>query len=201
MSCIVFSNLGIDIQHALAMYQIENNHRYTITAISLHWLMAILLIGLFAVGIYMHELPLSPWKLQIYSWHKWAGITAFILVLIRLLWRFTHRPPTLPITMPASAKLAAHTGHALLYLLIIAIPVTGWLMSSAKGVQTVYFGMIPIPDLLAKNKELGKLLQAVHAWLNYMLAAIVVIHVGAALKHHWIDKDNVLTRMLPCLYR
>lgn len=180
------------------MQQFENNQRYTITAISLHWLMALLLIGLFAVGTYMHELPLSPWKLQVYSWHKWAGVTAFMLVLIRLAWRFNHRPPALPAAMSRSEKMMANAGHIMLYLLMIVIPLTGWLMSSAKGVQTVYFGIIPFPDLLAKDKELGNLLRDVHAWLNYTLAAIVVIHISAALKHHFIDKDNVLTRMLPC---
>ena len=179
------------------LQQLELGNRYTKTAISLHWLMAILLVCLFAVGIYMHELPLSPWKLQVYSWHKWAGMTAFILLLVRLLWRFTHRPPPLPVNMSRSAELAAHAGHALLYILMIAIPLTGWLMSSAKGIQTVYFGIIPIPDLLAKNKELGKLLRDVHEILNFTLAAVLIGHIGAALKHHLIDKDDVLTRMLP----
>lgn len=175
----------------------ENSNHYTRIAISLHWLMAILLVCLFAVGIYMHELPLSPWKLQVYSWHKWAGVTAFIMVLLRLVWRFTHRPPALPFHMSSTEKLVAHIGHALLYLLMIAIPLTGWLMSSAKGVQTVYFGVVPIPDLLAKNKELGNLLRDVHEWLNLTLAVIVVGHIAAALKHHLLDKDDVLTRMLP----
>ena len=179
------------------LQQLELGNRYTKTAMSLHWLMAILLVCLFAVGIYMHELPLSPWKLQVYSWHKWAGVTAFILVLARLAWRFTHKPPPLPVNMSISAKSAAHAGHALLYILMIAIPLTGWLMSSAKGIQTVYFGIIPIPDLLAKNKELGKLLRDVHEILNLILVAVVIGHIGAALKHHLIDKDDVLTRMLP----
>lgn len=177
--------------------QLDLGNRYTRTAMSLHWLMAILLVGLFAVGIYMHELPLSPWKLQVYSWHKWAGVTAFLLVLVRLAWRFTHRPPALPINMSRSAEFAAHAGHTLLYILMIAIPLSGWLMSSAKGVQTVYFGILPIPDLLAKNKELGNVLRDIHAILNYTLAAVVIGHIGAALKHHLIDKDDVLTRMLP----
>lgn len=179
------------------LQQLELSNRYTRTAISLHWLMAILLICLFAVGIYMHELPLSPWKLQIYSWHKWAGVTAFMLVLVRLAWRLTHRPPPLPVNMSRPAELAAHAAHALLYLLMIAIPLSGWLMSSAKGIQTVYFGVIPIPDLIAKNRELGNLLKDIHAILNFTLAAVVVVHAGAALKHHLIDKDDVLTRMLP----
>lgn len=173
------------------------NARYTATAIGLHWLMALLLIALFTVGVYMHELPLSPWKLQIYAWHKWAGVTAFLLVLARLAWRFTHRPPALPGAMPAAMRLAAHAGHAMLYLLMVAIPLSGWLMSSAKGFQTVYFGVLPLPDLLGKDKQLGELLQSVHQTLNFLLVAVVIGHAGAALKHHWIDKDAVLARMLP----
>lgn len=172
--------------------------RYTLTAIGLHWLMAVLLITLFSVGLYMHDLPLSPWKLKIYSWHKWAGVTAFILVLLRLLWRSTHRPPEFPDSISASAKLLAHVGHWLLYLLMVATPLSGWLMSSAKGFQTVYFGVLPITDLLNKNKELGDLLQTVHQTLNFLLAGVVVGHAGAAFKHHLIDKDGVLIRMLPC---
>jgi cytochrome b561 len=171
--------------------------RYTPPAIAIHWVMAILLAGLFAVGLYMHELPLSPWKLQIYSWHKWAGVSAFLLVLARLAWRVGHRPPALPVAMSPLMRFAAHAGHGLLYLLMIAIPLSGWLMSSAKGFQTVYFGVLPIPDLLAKNKELGDLLREVHEALNFLLAFVVAGHVAAALKHHLIDKDDVLTRMLP----
>ena len=174
-----------------------NGARYTPTAIGLHWLMAVLILGNFSVGFYMADLPLSPTKLQIYSWHKWAGVTAFLLVLFRILWRLTHQPPPLPTRMPRWQQRAAHGGHALLYLLMVAIPLTGWLMSSAKGFQTVYFGVLPIPDLLAKDKELGNLLREVHATLNFLMIAIVVGHVGAALKHHFIDRDDIMTRMAP----
>jgi len=173
--------------------------RYTATAIALHWLMACLLIGLFMVGIYMSDLPLSPWKLKIYAWHKWAGVSAFLLVLLRLGWRLGHRPPSLPGSPSKTLQFAAHAGHALLYLLMLAIPVSGWLMSSAKGFQTVYFGVLPIPDLLSKNKELGDWLQSLHQTLNFTLAALVAGHAAAALKHHLIDKDEVLSRMLPWL--
>lgn len=173
------------------------NERYTATAIGLHWLMVLLLVAIFGVGLYMHDLPLSPWKLQIYSWHKWAGVTAFLLVLARLAWRLAHRPPDLPATTHPLMRMAAHAGHGLLYLLMIAIPLTGWLMSSAKGFQTVYFGVLPIPDLLGKDKELGDLLRDVHAALNFLLAAVVAGHVGAALKHHLFDRNDVLRRMLP----
>lgn len=170
---------------------------YTKTAKILHWLMAILLFGLLALGFYMHDLPLSPDKLKLYSWHKWAGVTAFLLVAFRLFWRITHRPPALPDSMPKIMQFAAHAGHLMLYLLMIAIPLSGWLMSSAKGFQTVYFGVLPIPDLLDKNKEVGDLLALVHKSLNLLFVAVLAGHIGAALKHHFIDKDGILTRMLP----
>ena len=170
---------------------------YTRTAKVLHWLMAVLLFGLLALGSYMQDLPLSPEKLQFYSWHKWAGVSAFLLVLLRLLWRITHRPPALPETMPKLLQFAAHAGHLALYGLMLAIPLSGWLMSSAKGFQTVWFGVLPIPDLLDKNKELGDLLQTVHMSLNLLFVVVLLGHIGAALKHHFIDKDDILIRILP----
>jgi cytochrome b561 len=171
--------------------------KYTSAAIALHWLMAIGLTGVFAFGFYMNGLPLSPEKLKFYSWHKWAGIILFLLAIARLAWRIAHRPPALPGHMGGGEQFVAHAGHGLLYLLMLAIPLSGWLMSSAKGIQTVFFGVLPIPDLLERNKELGTLLQTLHWGLNLALAAIVVGHVAAALKHHFINKDDVLTRMLP----
>ena len=171
--------------------------RYTATAQSLHWLMAVLLIGLLALGFYMHDLPLSPQKLQLYSWHKWAGVTAFLLVLVRLGWRIGHPPPALPEHLSPWTQRAAHIGHALLYALMLAIPLSGWLMSSAKGFQTVWFGVLPIPDLIGKDKALGDWLQNVHLGLNLIFVALLVGHVGAALKHHFIDRDGLLYRMLP----
>jgi len=170
---------------------------YTPVAKALHWLIALLLFGLLALGFYMQDLPLSPQKLQLYAWHKWAGVTVFLLVLVRLAWRVTHRPPPLPEHMPRVMQLAAHAGHVLLYALMIAIPLSGWLMSSAKGFQTVWFGVLPIPDLLDKNRELGDLLQTVHLSLNLFFVVVLIGHIGAALKHHFIDRDDVLTRMLP----
>jgi len=171
--------------------------RYTRTAQGLHWAMAVLLLGLLALGLYMHELPLSPRKLQLYSYHKWAGVTAFTLVLARLAWRATHRPPALPPGTSRAVQVASSVGHALLYVLMVVIPLSGWLMSSAKGFQTVWFGVLPIPDLLNKNQPLGDALQAVHKYLNFTLIALVTGHVGAALKHQFIDKDHLLGRMWP----
>lgn len=172
---------------------------YTRTAITLHWLVAILIVGTFGVGLYMHDLPLSPMKLKIYSWHKWAGVTIFFLVVVRLAWRLGHRPPALPAGMPRWQQAVASGLHTLLYLFMAAIPVSGWLMSSAKGFQTVWFGVLPLPDLVGKDKELGDVLQTVHMGLNYGFALLVLIHVAAAIKHHLVDRDDTLVRMLPFL--
>jgi cytochrome b561 len=170
---------------------------YTKTAKGLHWLMAVLFFGMLGLGFYMQGLPLSPDKLKLYSWHKWVGVTVFLLALFRIAWRVTHQPPALPSSMPRLMQIAAHAGHHMLYMLMFLIPLSGWLMSSAKGFQTVWFGILPIPDLLEKNKLLGDLLQTVHVSLNYLFIAVLIGHIGAALKHHFIDKDDILTRMLP----
>lgn len=171
--------------------------RYTRTAQGLHWAIAILLFGLVAVGFFMHDLPLSPRKLQIYSWHKWAGVTVFVLVVVRLAWRATHAPPPLPPTTSRANALAARAAHALLYVLMFAMPLSGWLMSSAKGFQTVWFGVLPIPDLIGKDEALGERLAELHETLALTLLAIVGLHVAGALKHHFVDRDGLLGRMWP----
>lgn len=171
--------------------------RYTPIAQAFHWTLALLLVGLVSLGLYMHELPLSPLKLQLYSYHKWAGVTVFLLVLARLAWRWTHRPPPLPAGTAALVRIASSIAHSLLYLLMVAIPLSGWLMSSAKGVQTVWFGVLPIPDLLGKDADLGERLADLHEALNFTLMGLVAIHVAAALKHHFIDGDGLLHRMWP----
>jgi cytochrome b561 len=143
----------------------------------------------------MQDLPLSPDKLRFYSWHKWAGVTIFLLVLLRILWRLMHRPPGPPASIPVWQQRSANLVHFLLYVLMVAVPVSGWLMSSAKGVQTVWFGVLPLPDLLERNRELGDLLANVHQALNYTLAALVIVHVVAALQHHFIERRPFLQRM------
>lgn len=173
------------------------SQRYTRTAIFLHWLVALGLAGTFALGFYMQDLPLSPGKLQLYSWHKWAGVTLLALIVVRLAWRMTHRAPDFPDTMGPTARLAAHAGHWLLYVLMLAIPLSGWLMSSAQGFSVVWFGVLPLPDLVAKDAALGALLKDVHVILNYTLLVVVIGHIGAALMHHFVRKDTVLARMLP----
>jgi cytochrome b561 len=171
--------------------------RYTSVAIALHWIIAVVIAGTFALGLYMHDLPASPLKLRLYSYHKWIGVTIFLLVVFRLLWRLTHHAPASPAHMPGWQRIAAAGSHLLLYVLTLIIPVSGWLFSSASGFKVVYLGKIPLPDLVGKDKVLAEQLQLTHELLNYLLAVVVLLHVAAALKHHWVDRDDVLKRMLP----
>jgi cytochrome b561 len=174
---------------------------YTRTAITLHWLMALLVFVTFPVGLVMSEMALSPNKLRLLSYHKWLGVTVFILVMVRLVWRASHKPAPLLATMPHWQRVAANAVHVLLYVLLFAIPLSGWLMSSAKGFQTVYLGLLPLPDLLSKDKVLGDALAALHEVLNITLLVLVVAHVAAAVKHQFVDRDGTLARMLPFLDR
>lgn len=173
--------------------------RYTRTAIALHWLIALLIGGAFPLGLYMADLELSPTKLRLFSYHKWIGITVLLLAALRLAWRLTHRPPPFVPGMPRWQEIAAHATHHLLYLLLVAVPLSGWLMSSALGFPVVWFGVLHLPDLVAKNKELGDVLKDVHETLNYVMLALVAVHVAGALKHHLVDRDATLVRMLPFL--
>ena len=156
--------------------------RYSSPAIALHWLIALALFGLIGLGFYMTGLPMSPAKLQYFSWHKWAGVTIFLLVLVRLGWRLVSPPPA----MPAATSP-----------LMLAIPLSGWLMSSAKGFQTVWFGVLPLPDLIGRNLELGKQLSTLHLGLNVALLVMVAGHLLAALVHQHVQKDGTMYRMLP----
>jgi cytochrome b561 len=175
--------------------------RYTRTAVALHWLIALLILAAIPLGMTMTELILSPTKLKLYSWHKWLGVGIFFLVVLRLAWRLWYRPPALPETMPGWQRAAAGLSHGLLYLLMLAIPLSGWLMSSAKGFQTVWFGIWPIPDLIGRDPAWGDFFEETHEALVGLLLGLLVLHVAAAIKHHVIGRDDVLTRMLPWLKR
>lgn len=175
------------------------NARYTRTAIALHWLVALGVFCAFPLGVYMYELPLSPRKLQLYSYHKWIGIGVLLLAALRILWRAGHPPPPLPQGMPRWQKLAAQAAHYGLYFLMLAVPLSGWLMSSALGVSVVWFGAIPLPDLIGKDQALGELLKQVHWALNFTLLAMVLAHAAAAIQHHIFERDAILARMLPFL--
>jgi cytochrome b561 len=170
---------------------------YTRTAIALHWIAAALIIGNLAFGLYVAGLPLSPAKLRYLPWHKWIGVTVLLLSAARLLWRERHPPPELPATMSPLETRLARASHMLLYILFFASPITGWLFSSASGIPTVYLNLVPLPDLLPKDKAVAHVLREAHQWINYTMAALIAVHAAAALKHHFHDRDDVLRRMLP----
>ena len=175
--------------------------RYTRTAIALHWVLGIALIGLFGFGLYMTGLPFSPQRLKFYNWHKWVGVTILALSVLRLLWRLTHRPPALPAAvenaMPRWQKLAHHGTHHLLYLLFFAVPLIGWAYSSAAGFPIVFLGLWQLPDFVPVSKELAEAIKPWHQYTAFAMAGLVVLHVAAALKHQIIDRDGLLKRMLP----
>lgn len=173
--------------------------QYTPTAIALHWLLALLITASLGVGWYMVDLPVSVQRLKLFNWHKWAGVTISVLSAARLLWRLLHPAPALPDSMPAWQRAASHASHGLLYVLFFAIPLVGWAYSSAAGFPIVWFGVIPLPDWVPRSRELAEALKPWHGWLAYALAIGVVVHIAAALKHYWIDKDTVMARMLPWL--
>jgi len=172
------------------------SNRYTLTAIALHWLLAVLIVGTFGVGLYMHELPVSPTRLKLYNWHKWAGMAVLALSALRLLWRLTHRPPA-DAPAPLWQQRAAHATHGLLYLLFFAVPLVGWAYSSAAGYPIVWFGVLPLPDFVPVDRALAEAIKPWHERLAFALAALVVLHVAAAIKHQVIDRDGLINRMRP----
>lgn len=172
--------------------------KYSKTAILLHWLIALLIVAAFALGWTMISIPgITPTKLQYFSWHKWIGVTVLGLAAVRLLWRLMRRPPAYPDAMPPWQKTAASLLHGLLYVLMFAVPLSGYFYSLAAGVPIVYLGVVPLPVLIDPNPELKIVLKQAHLLLTKVLLAIVCVHVAAALKHHFIDRDGVLKRMLP----
>ncbi len=170
--------------------------RYSSMAIALHWLMALALIGLIGVGTWMTGLKPSPTKIMIYNWHKWIGLTMLMLVALRLIVRVLRRPPPLP-AMPVWQARAARASHATMYALMFAMPITGWLQNSAAGFPLTWFGLFKVPALIPRDSADFRFWQSVHEWLAWALVVLIVLHVAAALKHHFLDRDGLLDRMLP----
>jgi len=163
--------------------------------ISLHWIIAILMIGLTALGLYMVGMPISLEKLKFYGWHKEYGILVLMLAIIRVAWRLYSITPSLD-SLPWWERLAARSMHWIFYGFMFAMPITGWMLSSAYGLPVSFFGLFTLPNLVSPNENLRILLTNVHMWLGYALIAAIVGHTAAALKHQFIDKDGILRRML-----
>jgi cytochrome b561 len=162
-----------------------------------HWLIALLIFVQIALGLAAVGWPLSPTKLNLFFWHKSIGMTVLLLVTLRLLWRFTNPVPSLPPDTPAWEQRAAHASHFLLYAAMIGLPASGWTLSSASGVPFRIFGTIPLPAIVAVDQQTADLAKQVHHAFVYLLVLLLIVHVGAALRHHYVKHNDVLRRMLP----
>lgn len=178
--------------------------RYSTGAIALHWIIAVLLIGQLAGGLWMGTIPEDNRQLifQVLQIHKSVGITILLLTIVRIFWRLTHKAPPLPDVMAAWEKFVARVVHVAFYVILFALPIFGWAMisSSARKVPTVLFGMIPWPNLpLPANKPLHEFFEEAHEYTAFVAIALIVIHVAGALKHYFSSNRGVLSRMIPII--
>lgn len=174
-------------------------NRYDRVAMSLHWLMAAAIIALLGLGFFMTGLkPGSPLQFKLYQLHKSVGVLVFLLALLRLGWRLGHRPPPLPESMGAPERLLAHAGHTALYGLMLGLPLAGWAVVSTSpyNIPTMVFGLVGLPHL-PLPRDINALAKATHMIGGWLLAVTLTGHVGAALRHHFLLRDDVLARMLP----
>jgi len=167
------------------------------TAIGLHWITALAVLGLLGVGLWMVGLPLGLLKLKVYAWHKWIGMAVLALTVARLLWRWRHPPPALPGSLRDWERRLAPIAHWTLFTLLLAMPLSGWMMNSAAGVGLYWFGYVPIPDLVPRDPDLFAVLKTVHKVLSRLLIAVVALHVAAVIYHDVLRRDGVFRRMWP----
>lgn len=168
---------------------------YGIVSKSLHWLLALIILAMISVGLYMVGLPKTPERIPFYLYHKSTGVVVLFLVTVRLLWRWKNIVPTLPKDIPQWQRTSAHLTHTMLYVLIFAAPMSGMLMSLLGGHGISFYGWFTIPAL-AKGSWIAHLSHAIHEQLIYFWVVLLALHIGAALYHHFIRRDNVLKRML-----
>jgi cytochrome b561 len=181
------------------MHLSNTDQRYGAAAITLHWLMAAVLAALVALGIYMVQLPdvgFNSDKITLILIHKDIGTSVVILVTVRLAWRELNPLPRLVETVPEWQKVTAIFLHLCFYALMFALPVTGWLMSSASGIPAYLLGLLRLPDFLAHDELLFASLRQIHDWLGYIMAIFIVLHAGAALRHHFLLRDETLRKMV-----
>jgi cytochrome b561 len=171
--------------------------RYGAVAQGFHWIIAALIVVQFTLALKADSLPLGLHKVAVLARHKSFGMTVLMLAVLRLLWRLFNRPPELPAGMSKIERTIARGTHVLFYVLLFAMPLTGWIMSSAKNYSVSWFGQFTWPDLIAPNERAFELLKTTHHLLGWLLFAVAILHILAALKHHFWDKDDVLVRMLP----
>ena len=173
----------------------NTENRFGLITILLHWTMAIMMMGLVALGLIMVRMSISVTKLQFYGWHKEWGMLALMFVIVRLTWRLRSINPSLD-AIPQWEELAARAVHWAFYFFMFALPITGWLITSSADLPVSFFGLFTFPNLISGNEANRILFSTIHEWLGYTLIATFCMHTGAALKHHFINKDNIMRRML-----
>jgi len=161
-----------------------------------HWLIAALIVVQFAIGSIAEEMKLTPAKLDLFVWHKSIGVTVLVLALLRLLWRLGNPPPVPPAGTAGWERKLAAMAHWVLYALIFAVPLSGWWVSDASRVPFKAFFLVPMPDFIATDRALQEAAAEVHEALTMTLLVVVILHVAAALRHHFLLRDDVLRRML-----
>jgi len=178
------------------MQLLDTDKRFGLVSIANHWLAALLVIGMLCLGLYMGDLPKGPWKGELVAIHKSFGILVLILGAIRIGWRLGNMRPEPVDTAQPWLRKTARLLHVLLLAMMLALPLTGWAMSSAGDHPVSFFGLFQLPPLLAVDKGLGHILGDVHSVLAWTLIALLSLHVGAALQHHFMARDATLRRML-----
>ena len=175
----------------------NQSQRFGPVAIALHWGIAALVIGVVILGWFQVTMEVSDRREVIMATHKSVGLTILILTCLRLVWRLTHRAPPLPPEMTAFQRFAAWATHVSLYVLTLALPVTGYISEAARGRDTGFFGLFLVPQLAPLDRALARITKDAHSYGQYVLSALVIAHVGAALYHRLVLRDGVLTRMWP----
>ncbi|MDY6947241.1 MAG: cytochrome b [Pseudomonadota bacterium] len=178
--------------------QLKNDgSRYGVVAQLFHWTIVLLIIVQFILANRAGDLPLGSAKIAVLAQHKSFGITILALALLRLVWRWANPVPAEPLDIPRWQRIAARISHLALYALLLMTPLVGWLMSSARNFPVSWFGVVTLPDFIAPSKPAYEFLHETHELLAQTIFWLALLHAAAALKHHFIDKDNVLRRMLP----
>jgi cytochrome b561 len=175
----------------------NSESRYGAVAQLFHWAIVALVVTQFILAWQEHQLPTGVAKIAVLARHKSVGITILVLALLRLTWRAFNPVPPPPETSPSWQRTASRFSHFLLYALLILIPLLGWAMSSARNFPVSWFGLVTLPDFVAPNRAVYEFLHEAHETCAKLLFVVALVHAVAALKHHFIDRDNVLRRMLP----
>ncbi len=174
-----------------------DGRRFGAVAMAFHWLTVALILAMVPIAWVMTDLPMGPDKFELYGLHKSLGITVLGLTVLRLAWRLADPPPPWPPEMPRWERWAARGSHVALYVVLFAMPIIGWVGSSAVNFPVTWFGLVTLPRLVDPDPALGDAAEQAHAVLSYVVFALVAVHVAAALRHHVMLRDDVLTRMLP----